>query len=85
VHSTGGNTIIEAHMRGCTPISYGWGRGHIRVHNRAFQQYGIAEVVATQGELAGAIRRAVVIDRVPDASFAHLPSAASTVMNLIGR
>lgn len=85
VHSTGGNTIIEAHMRGCTPISYGWGRGHIRLHNRAFRERGIAEVVATEAELAGAIRRAVAIERVPDVSFADLPSAASAVMELIGR
>ena len=85
VHSTGGNTIIEAHIRGCTPISYGWGRGHIRMHNRAFQRFGIAEVVASQPELAGAIRRAIVADRVPDTSFARLPSAATTVLELLGR
>jgi processive 1,2-diacylglycerol beta-glucosyltransferase len=83
VHSTGGNTIIEAHMRGCTPISYGWGRGHIRMHNHAFQRFGIAEVVTSQQALAGAIRRAVVVDRVPDTSFAGLPSAAATVRELI--
>ena len=85
VHSTGGNTIIEAHIRGCTPISYGWGRGHIRMHNRAFQRFGIAEVVTSQPELAGAIRRAVVADRVPDTSFARLPSAASIVMEFLGQ
>jgi processive 1,2-diacylglycerol beta-glucosyltransferase len=84
VHSTGGNTIIEAHMRGCTPISYGWGRGHIRMHNNAFRRFGIADVVTTQSDLAGAIRRAIASTRTPDTSFAHLPSAASTVMALIG-
>jgi processive 1,2-diacylglycerol beta-glucosyltransferase len=84
VHSTGGNTIIEAHMRGCTPISYGWGRGHIRMHNNAFRRFGIADVVTTQPELAGAIRRAVASSRTPDTSFARLPSAAATVMDLIG-
>jgi processive 1,2-diacylglycerol beta-glucosyltransferase len=79
VHSTGGNTILEAHMRGCTPISYGWGRGHIRLHNRAFRRYGIADVVTTEADLAGAITRAITSPRRPDTSFAHLPSAAEAV------
>ena len=30
VHSTGGLTVLEALMRGCPAISYGWGRGHVR-------------------------------------------------------
>jgi len=83
VHSTGGNTILEAHMRGCTPISYGWGRGHIRLHNRAFRRCGIADVVTTHHELAGAVARAVASPRTPDTSFSHLPSATSAVMDLL--
>lgn len=83
VHSTGGNTILEAHIRGCTPISYGWGRGHVRMHNRAFRRFGIADVVTTKDELAGAITRAVASTRTPDTSFAHLPSAAGVVMELL--
>ena len=38
VHSTGGLTVLESLMRGSRPISYGWGRGHIRVNNRAFRR-----------------------------------------------
>jgi UDP-N-acetylglucosamine:LPS N-acetylglucosamine transferase len=83
VHSTGGNTILEAHIRGCTPISYGWGRGHVRLHNRAFRRCGIADVVATEHDLAGAITRAITSPRTPDTSFAHLPSATSVVMDLL--
>jgi UDP-N-acetylglucosamine:LPS N-acetylglucosamine transferase len=83
VHSTGGNTILEAHVRGCTPISYGWGRGHIRLHNRAFRRVGIADVVTTQTELAGAISRAIASARTPDTSYARLPSAASVVLDLL--
>ena len=30
VHSTAGLTVLEAWIRGCRPISYGWGVGHIR-------------------------------------------------------
>lgn len=85
VHSTGGNTILEAHIRGCTPISYGWGRGHVRMHNRAFRRFGIADVVTTKDELAGAITRAVASTRMPDTSFAQLPSAAGVVMELVGQ
>ena len=34
VHSTGGLTVLEAYIRGCPAISYGWGRGHIRGEQR---------------------------------------------------
>ena len=59
VHSTGGLTVLEAHVRGCPTISYGWGRGHIRANNAAFRRYGIAEVVAGRRELNQALRARV--------------------------
>ena len=34
-------------MRGLPVISYGWGRGHIRVNNEAFARFGLAEVAPT--------------------------------------
>ena len=83
VHSTAGLTVLEAHMRGCPTVSYGWGRGHIRANNEAFERYGIAEVAASQGELQGALARALVSRGAPDLSFAALPSAASLVLTLI--
>ena len=46
IHSTGGLTVLEAMMRGLPTISYGWGRGHIRLNNAAFRRFGLAEVVA---------------------------------------
>ena len=52
VHSTGGLTVLEALMRGCPAISYGWGRGHVRRHNEAFRRFGLADVATTQGELS---------------------------------
>ncbi len=84
VHSTGGLTILEAHIRGCAPISYGWGRGHLRPNNAAFVRYGIAEVVTTRPGLAAALGRALRARRAPDLSFARLPSAASEVLALAG-
>ena len=59
VHSTGGLTVLEAYIRGCPTISYGWGRGHIRENNAAFRRYGIAEVVASEQELDQALRTAL--------------------------
>jgi processive 1,2-diacylglycerol beta-glucosyltransferase len=83
VHSTGGLTVLEAHMRGCPTVSYGWGRGHIRANNEAFARYGIAEVAGSQGELEGALARALVSRGTPDFSFGTLPSAAALVLALI--
>jgi processive 1,2-diacylglycerol beta-glucosyltransferase len=80
VHSTGGLTILEAHIRGCPAISYGWGRGHIRMHNAAFRRYGLADVVTSRDELAAALGRALEQRKPQDLSFAELPSAASIVL-----
>jgi UDP-N-acetylglucosamine:LPS N-acetylglucosamine transferase len=83
VHSTGGLTVLEAHIRGCPTISYGWGRGHIRVNNAAFRRYGIAEVVAGPRELNVALRAALRSEPVPGMSLGTLPSAASLVLALV--
>src|SRR5205807_6898403 len=82
IHSTGGLTVLEAHIRGCPTISYGWGRGHIRVNNKAFRRYGIADVVRTQRELARALRAALGSRPEPGLALATLPSAASLVLAL---
>jgi UDP-N-acetylglucosamine:LPS N-acetylglucosamine transferase len=83
VHSTGGLTVFEAHVRGCPTISYGWGRGHIRVNNAAFRRYGIAEVVDGKGELDQALRAALTARPAPGPSLSTLPSAASLVLALV--
>ena len=48
VHSTAGLTILEALIRGCPAISFGWGRGHIRVNNAAFRRLGLVDVADTR-------------------------------------
>ena len=81
VHSTAGLTVLEAYIRGCRVISYGWGIAHIRANNRAFELHGIARVAATRQDLARALRAALAepaVDR--SAEFAALPSAASAVL-----
>jgi processive 1,2-diacylglycerol beta-glucosyltransferase len=83
VHSTGGLTVLEAYVRGCPTISYGWGRGHIRLHNRAFRRFGFAEVATTRPELGTALRRALDAAPTPGFALASLPSAASLVLALV--
>ncbi|MBA3841302.1 MAG: glycosyltransferase [Actinobacteria bacterium] len=80
VHSTGGLTVLEALMRGCPAISYGWGRGHLRLNNEAFLRFGLAQVAGTPVELLTALRRALAGGRTVTSSFVGLPSAASFVL-----
>jgi UDP-N-acetylglucosamine:LPS N-acetylglucosamine transferase len=80
VHSTGGLTVLEALMRGCPAISYGWGRGHVRVNNDAFRRFGLADVAETRAQLQLAIERALARGRAVTNAFDLLPSAASFVL-----
>ncbi len=80
IHSTAGLTILEAHIRGCPAISFGWGRGHIRMNNAAFRRFGLADVAVGVTELRAALGRALAQRKEQDLSFAALPSAASVVL-----
>jgi UDP-N-acetylglucosamine:LPS N-acetylglucosamine transferase len=81
IHSTAGLTVLEAYIRGCRVISYGWGIAHIRANNRAFEKHGIARVAGSREELAGALHDALEHPRADlSATFAALPSAASAVL-----
>ncbi len=82
IHSTAGLTVLEAIMRGCRVISFGWGRAHIRVNNRAFAEHGLAEVATDQESLRLGLHRALGDPGSPDDSFARLPTAAGAVLNL---
>jgi processive 1,2-diacylglycerol beta-glucosyltransferase len=84
VHSTAGLTVLEALMEGCGVVSYGWGRGHVRVNNAAFERFGLAEVAGSREELGDALVRALGASGRPDESFARLPTAASAVLSLCG-
>jgi UDP-N-acetylglucosamine:LPS N-acetylglucosamine transferase len=85
VHSTAGLTVLEAIMEGCGVVSYGWGRGHVRVNNAAFERFGLAEVAGSRKELGNALLRALAASGTPDESFARLPTAASAVLGLADR
>jgi UDP-N-acetylglucosamine:LPS N-acetylglucosamine transferase len=79
VHSTAGLTVLEALMSGCRPISFGWGRGHIRANNRAYQRFGLADVAATPSDLRVALTRALAAPR-PEPWAPDLPEAADLVL-----
>ncbi len=77
VHSTAGLTVLEAQIRGCPTISYGFAVGHIRANNAAYERFGLARVARSKGELAAALREALESDTQPDEAFASLPSPAT--------
>jgi processive 1,2-diacylglycerol beta-glucosyltransferase len=82
VHSTAGLTVLEAWIRGCRPISYGWGVAHIRLNNRAFERFGIAEVVPDRTALRAALERALSQPRVPHPEYGEQPTAADEILRL---
>jgi processive 1,2-diacylglycerol beta-glucosyltransferase len=83
VHSTAGLTVLEARCQGCPVISYGWGKGHIRANNRAFERFGLARVAPDRPALAAALREALARRDEPDRSFASLPLAARLLLDLV--
>jgi processive 1,2-diacylglycerol beta-glucosyltransferase len=80
VHSTAGLTVLEAQIRGCPVISYGFGVGHVRANNKAYKRFGLAQVAGSQEELSAALERALAEHHSPDPSFASLPAPASLVL-----
>jgi UDP-N-acetylglucosamine:LPS N-acetylglucosamine transferase len=85
IHSTAGLTVLEAELCGTWPISFGWGVGHIRVNNRAYERFGLARVARTPAELSAALRAALAAPRLRSWSAAELPSAADAVLELAAR
>ncbi len=80
VHSTAGLTVLEALVCGCRVISYGWGRGHIRVNNEAYRRSGLAAVAGDREQLRLELRAALDAPAEPDASWFDLPAAADVML-----
>ncbi len=80
IHATAGLTVLEAHIRGCPVISYGFSAGHLRANNAAFERFGIAEVAHSDHELETTLRHVAGERSSPDSSFASLPSIASRAL-----
>jgi nucleoside-diphosphate-sugar epimerase/UDP-N-acetylglucosamine:LPS N-acetylglucosamine transferase len=81
VHSSAGLTVLEAIIRGCPIVSYGFGYGHVRESNAALERFGLAQVATSTEELAPALNRALEQKPEPDSSFARRPSTASLILN----
>jgi UDP-glucose 4-epimerase len=79
VHSSAGLTVLEAIIRGCPVVSFGFGYGHVRASNGALERFGLAEVVRKPADLGPAIERALAKHPEPDGSFARRPSTASLI------
>jgi UDP-glucose 4-epimerase len=82
VHATAGLTVLEAHIRGCPVVSYGFNAGHLRANNAAFERFGLAEVARSEHELESVLRHVTNERRSPDSSFASLPSIASRALTV---
>ena len=80
IHSTAGLTMLEALMRGLPAISYGWGLGHIRLNNLAYERFGLAQVALDRPQLRAALARALAQRPAPDPGFAALPTAAEVIL-----
>jgi UDP-N-acetylglucosamine:LPS N-acetylglucosamine transferase len=80
VHSSVGLTVLEAIIRGCPVISYGFGYGHVRESNKALVRFGLAQVAQREEELRAALERALAAAPEPDGSFARRPGTAELVL-----
>ncbi len=80
IHSSVGLTVLEAIIRGCPVISYGFGYGHVRVSNHALERFGLAQVARSPVELGPAIERALAQRLEPDPTFAERPSTAAMIL-----
>jgi UDP-N-acetylglucosamine:LPS N-acetylglucosamine transferase len=81
IHSSAGLTVLEALIRGCPVISYGFGYGHVRASNAALKRFGLAQVARKETELKPDLERALKHRPEPDGSFARRPSTASLILN----
>jgi UDP-glucose 4-epimerase len=81
IHSSAGLTVLEAIIRGCPVISYGFGYGHVKASNHALERFGLAEVARSEEDLAPALQRALARRPEPDPSFARRPSTASLMLS----
>jgi UDP-glucose 4-epimerase len=80
IHSTAGLTVLEAIIRGCPVISYGFGYGHVRASNEALERFGLAQVAKRRSDLAPALQTALAQRPEPDSRFALRPRTAALIV-----
>ncbi|HEY3727967.1 MAG TPA: NAD-dependent epimerase/dehydratase family protein [Solirubrobacteraceae bacterium] len=81
VHSSAGLTVLEAIIRGCPVVSYGFGYGHVRASNAALERFKLAQVARNATDLGPAIQHALEHRPEPDGRFARRPSTASLILS----
>jgi UDP-glucose 4-epimerase len=81
VHSSAGLTVLEAIIRGCPVISYGFGYGHVRVSNKALERFKLAQVAPRVSDIGPALDVALAHRPEPDGRFARRPSTASLILS----
>ncbi|UGS36138.1 MGDG synthase family glycosyltransferase [Capillimicrobium parvum] len=80
VHATGGVTCLEARLRGCPVVLYGFAVGHVRHNAVAMERLGLSLRARRPAELTAAIVR-ILQEPAPNARpCGALPSAANAVM-----
>jgi UDP-N-acetylglucosamine:LPS N-acetylglucosamine transferase len=84
VHGTAGLTMLEAQLCGTHAVSFGWGIGHIRANNRAYERFGLAHVARTEHELAALLPRLLAAPRPVDLDYSALPASADAILALAG-
>ncbi len=81
VHSSAGLTVLEAIIRGCPVVSYGFGYGHVRASNAALERFKLARVARNEHELGPHIERSLAHRPEPDGRFARRPPTASLILS----
>ncbi|MEA2456590.1 MAG: processive 1,2-diacylglycerol beta-glucosyltransferase [Thermoleophilaceae bacterium] len=59
VHATGGVTVLEASLRDCPVVIYGFSTGHVRHNAEALEAHGLARRARTTEELGAVLRELV--------------------------
>jgi UDP-glucose 4-epimerase len=80
VHSSAGLTVLEAIIRGCPVVSYGFSYGHVRAADAAMERFELAQVARRPSDLGPMIARALERRPEPDPRFARRPSTASLIL-----
>ncbi|MGP0051295.1 MAG: NAD-dependent epimerase/dehydratase family protein [Solirubrobacteraceae bacterium] len=81
VHSSAGLTVLEAIIRGCPVVSYGFGYGHVKATNAALERFKLAQVARRESDLRPAIERALEHRPEPDGRFARRPPQAALILS----
>lgn len=84
VTATAGTSVLEARLRGCPAVCYGFFIGHVRENTAAMAELGHVRRASEREELAGALRAALAGGRRPAPDLEGLPSAAELTLELAG-